>query len=113
MVPVPQRLARSALARYIDSRAGRLTQHAIDETALWLACRPRRTVGAGGNVSWSMGLTRHGVTEIIDRCLRDAGVRRPGQRVHALRHTFATLALSSRAYTLRELQEALGHWPTR
>jgi site-specific recombinase XerD len=56
-----------------------------------------------------MGLTRHGLAEIIGRCLEDAGVRRPGLRVHALRHTFATLALTSRAYTVRELQEALGH----
>lgn len=30
-------------------------------------------------------------------------------KLRALRHTFATLALSSKAYSLRELQEALGH----
>lgn len=103
-------LASSALATYLKSRSERLRHHAIDERALWLACRPRRHVGTHATTAtWSMGLSRTGMADIIDRCLRDAGVRRPGQRVHALRHTFATLALASHAYTLRELQEALGH----
>ncbi|MGH2772618.1 MAG: recombinase XerC, partial [Actinomycetota bacterium] len=47
--------------------------------------------------------------------LRHAGARRPGGRVHVLRHTFATLGLrpdpdtGRPAYNLRQLQAALGH----
>jgi integrase/recombinase XerC len=99
-------LAGSTLGSYLTERAERLRALAVDDDALWLACRP---TDRGGSPSWSMELTRHGVAEIIGRCLSDDGVTRPGLRVHVLRHTFATLALTSRAYTVRELQEALGH----
>lgn len=102
-------LPSSALSTYLESRAERLRHHAIDGRALWLTCRPRRHIGPSKTVTWSTGLSRTGMADIIDRCLREAGVRCPGPRVHALRHTFATLALASRAYTTRELQEELGH----
>lgn len=102
-------LAATSLVTYLDSRTDRLRRHAVTEQALWVATRPRRLPDTGDRPQWTMALSRHGLVEIVDRCLSAAGVRRPGQRVHALRHTFATLALASHAYTLRELQEALGH----
>lgn len=102
-------LSAATLTEYLAKRTDRLRRVAMAEDALWVACRPRSTGTTDGNPTWSMALTRHGVAEVIGRCLEQAGLRRPGLRVHALRHTFATLALTSRAYTLRELQDALGH----
>jgi site-specific recombinase XerD len=102
-------LTGATLEEYLDERTDRLRRLAVKEDALWVAVRPRRTGRAGGNPTWTIALTRHGIAEVISRCLEEAGLRRPGVRVHALRHTFATLALTSRAYTLRELQEAMGH----
>jgi integrase/recombinase XerD len=49
------------------------------------------------------------VVYVVDRVLRMIGARRPGVRVHALRHTFATLGLREGAFSLRQLQVALGH----
>lgn len=46
---------------------------------------------------------------VVDRCLQWLGRRSPGIRVHALRHTFATLGLSSGALNIRQMQELLGH----
>jgi site-specific recombinase XerD len=102
-------LASSTLTAYLSERRGHLRRLAVADSMLWQALRPRRSIDQTGSPAWSMGLTRHGVAEIIGRCLEEADVCRPGLRVHALRHTFASLALTSRAYTVRELQEALGH----
>jgi len=59
--------------------------------------------------------TRAGIAYVVDRVLRQVGARVHGSRVHVLRHTFATLGLrpdpetGMPAYSLRQLQAALGH----
>lgn len=49
------------------------------------------------------------VAYAIDRALRTLGEREPGKLAHALRHTYATLALRDGVMNLRELQTSLGH----
>ena len=53
--------------------------------------------------------SRGAVVYVVDRVLRRLGARRRGVRVHSLRHTFATIGLREGAFTLRQLQVALGH----
>ena len=53
--------------------------------------------------------SRESVAYVVDRLLRQLGVRQAQVRVHALRHTFATLGLKTGTFNLRQLQAALGH----
>lgn len=54
-------------------------------------------------------LTYVAMSKRFKRMMTLGGVTRKGVRVHALRHTFASESLRSRAYNPRELMEQLGH----
>lgn len=106
---LPPRVSE-VLAAWLEERERWLRANAYRSEALFLSSRPRRRPQAGGGgVAWDVGLHGDGVAEVVLGCLARAGIAAPGRRVHVLRHTFATQALSSDAYNLRELQETLGH----
>jgi site-specific recombinase XerD len=101
---------RETIAAYLPTRAARLRAHGHDASTLVVSSRPRPARAAGGPTgTTTMDGSRDAVAYVVDRVLRRLGVRRPGIRVHALRHTFATLGLRDGAFNLRQLQELLGH----
>ncbi|MGH2707513.1 MAG: tyrosine-type recombinase/integrase [Actinomycetota bacterium] len=109
-------LARDVLAGYLPSRQERLARLGLGARSLFVSSRPREAGQAQDGVPvLSVEATRAGIAYVIDRVLRKVGARRRGSRVHVLRHTFATLGLRPDpvtglpAYTLRQLQAALGH----
>ncbi|MGI8427545.1 MAG: tyrosine-type recombinase/integrase [Actinomycetota bacterium] len=109
-------VAQDCLARYLPTRAQRLESLGLQARTLFVSSRARRVgMDAQGQPRMSVEATKSGVAYVIDRILRQAGARRPGSRVHVLRHTFATLGLrpdpatGMPAYNLRQLQAALGH----
>ena len=63
----------------------------------------------GNVVGHTVESSRDTVSYVVDRLLRRLGARQRQIRVHALRHTFATLGLREGAFSLRQLQVALGH----
>lgn len=109
-LPLPS-MAQEALALYFPSRTKRLNKLGLDARTLLVSSRARDL----GNGRRTAEATRAGVAYVVDRILRHVGARRRGSRVHVLRHTFATLGLrpdqdtGQPAYTLRQLQAALGH----
>lgn len=128
-LPLPP-VTQEALALYLPTRSMRLKKFELDASTLFISSRPRptgsrprptgpegRSVGQRNDGSGQMTVeaTRAGIAYVVDRVLRRMGARRPGSRVHVLRHTFATLGLrpdsesGQPAYTLRQLQAALGH----
>lgn len=114
-LPLPQ-VAQQALAAYLPTRTGRLEKYGLDARTLLVSSRPRRIATAkDGSPVMSIEASKAGVAYVVDRVLRRVGARRRGSRVHVLRHTFATLGLrpdpetGQPAYTLRQLQAALGH----
>lgn len=109
-------VAQDAIQRYLPTRAKRLKKLGIEARSLFISTRPRvLAVDSRGNPRLSVEATKAGIAYIVDRILRRVGARRPGSRVHVLRHTFATLGLrpdpatGRPAYNLRQLQAALGH----
>lgn len=104
-----------AIVEYLPSRRAKLEQFCFDadvERHLLIAGRPREqanVVGLDGRPAWRINLTGPGASARISRLLETSGLKRPGVNVHALRSTFATLALRSKAYSVRELQQQLGH----
>jgi site-specific recombinase XerD len=101
---------QEAITDYLPTRRRRLDGLAHDAATLVVTSRPRAVRGpAGPTGKTTMDGSRDSVAYVIDRVLRRLGVRRPGIRVHALRHTFATLGLRDGAFNLRQLQELLGH----
>ncbi|MGH2767997.1 MAG: tyrosine-type recombinase/integrase [Actinomycetota bacterium] len=109
-------VVQEALAAYLPTRSARLARLGLQASTLFISTRPREVaVDRGGAAVESVEATRAGIAYVVDRVLRRVGARRRGSRVHVLRHTFATLGLrpdssSGRpAYTLRQLQAALGH----
>jgi integrase/recombinase XerC len=110
-LPLPP-LAQEAIAAYLPTRAARLMKMEADARTLFVSTRPR---SVGGAPIKSVEATKAGIAYVVDRVLRRVGARRRGSRVHVLRHTFATLGLrpdpetGQPAYTLRQLQAALGH----
>lgn len=114
-LPLPM-ITREALRQYLPARAERLHKMGMQARTLLISTRPRE-VGKDkdGEPVRGVEATRAGVAYVVDRILRRAGARRRGSRVHVLRHTFATLGLRPNpetgqpAYTLRQLQAALGH----
>lgn len=109
-------VAQEAIARYLPTRAKRLKKLGVEARSLFISTRPRVLgVDSRGNPRQSVEATKAGIAYVVDRILRRTGARRPGSRVHVLRHTFATLGLrpdpatGQPAYNLRQLQAALGH----
>lgn len=109
-------VAADAIAAYLPTRAGRLARLGLEARTLFVSTRARQVGRArDGSPIRSVEATRAGIAYVVDRVLRRAGTRRRGSRVHVLRHTFATLGLrpdpatGQPAYTLRQLQAALGH----
>lgn len=114
-VPLPE-VTQNALAVYLPTRAARLRRMSLEAGTLFVSTRPRQVGGGtGGAPVLSVEATGPGIAYVVDRVLRRVGARRRGSRVHVLRHTFATLGLrpdpdtGQPAYTLRQLQVALGH----
>jgi len=99
-----------ALAHYLPTRAARLIDLKLDAQTVVISSRPRPVRNRDGKVTGqTVEASRESVVYVVDRVLRAIGARRPGIRVHALRHTFATLGLREGAFSLRQLQVALGH----
>ncbi|HUR19071.1 MAG TPA: tyrosine-type recombinase/integrase [Acidimicrobiales bacterium] len=99
-----------ALVAYLPTRRSRLGSLGTDALTLVISSRPRPVRdGTGAVIGSTVESSRDTVTYVVDRVLRSLGARRPGVRVHALRHTFATLGLREGALSLRQLQVALGH----
>jgi integrase/recombinase XerC len=101
---------QDAITLYLPTRRRHLDAHDHDAATLIVSSRPRAVRGPSGPTGrTTMDGSRDAVAYVVDRVLRRLGVRRPGIRVHALRHTFATLGLRDGAFNLRQLQELLGH----
>ncbi|HVE95139.1 MAG TPA: tyrosine-type recombinase/integrase [Acidimicrobiales bacterium] len=99
-----------ALAAYLPTRSARLAHLGLDAATVVISSRPRPVRDRTGRERGrTVEASRESVIYVVDRVLRSIGARRPGIRVHALRHTFATLGLREGAFSLRQLQVALGH----
>lgn len=114
-LPLPA-VTQAALVGYFPTRKARLAKMSLDARTLFVSSRPRKAgIDSNGNDVFTVEATRAGIAYVVDRVLRRVGARRRGSRVHVLRHTFATLGLrpdpssGQPAYTIRQLQAALGH----
>ena len=103
-------VVQEALGAYLPTRDARLTALGLEAATVVVSSRPRPVRNRRGEVvGASVEASRDAVIYVVDRVLRHLGARRDGVRVHALRHTFATLGLREGAFSLRQLQVALGH----
>ena len=103
-------VVQEALAAYLPTRRARLEAMDLDAATVVVSSRARPVRNRSGAVVGStVEASRDSVVYVVDRVLRRLGARREGVRVHALRHTFATLGLREGAFSLRQLQVALGH----
>lgn len=99
-----------ALAAYLPTRDQRLAELGMEARTVVISSRPRPVKNRRGEVLGStVESSRDTVAYVVDRLLRRVGARQAQIRVHALRHTFATLGLREGAFSLRQLQVALGH----
>lgn len=99
-----------ALVAYLPTRAARLAGLGLEAATVVVSSRARPIRARSGEVvGATVEASRDTVIYVVDRVLRHLGARRDGVRVHALRHTFATLGLREGAFSLRQLQVALGH----
>lgn len=103
-------VVQEALAAYLPTREARLAKLGLDARTLIVSSRPRAIRDRRGEVvAQTVESSRESVAYVVDRLLRHLGARQAQIRVHALRHTFATLGLREGAFSLRQLQVALGH----
>ena len=103
-------LVQDALVAYLPTRAARLATMGLEAATVVVSSRARPIRDrSGAAVGSTVEASRDTVIYAVDRVLRQVGARRDGVRVHALRHTFATLGLREGAFSLRQLQVALGH----
>jgi integrase/recombinase XerC len=103
-------VVQEALVSYLPTRAERLDALHLEARTLVISSRPRPVKNRAGEVvGQTVESSRESVAYVVDRLLRRVGGRQAGIRVHALRHTFATLGLREGAFSLRQLQVALGH----
>ncbi|HET7476579.1 MAG TPA: tyrosine-type recombinase/integrase [Dermatophilaceae bacterium] len=103
-------VVQEALAAYLPTRQARLHDLGLEAATVVVSSRPRPVRDRRGRVvGTTVEASRDSVIYVVDRVLRQLGARRAGVRVHALRHTFATLGLREGAFSLRQLQVALGH----
>jgi site-specific recombinase XerD len=103
-------VVQDALRVYLPTREARLERLGLDARTLIISSRPRVVTNrAGQAVGTTVEGSRDAVSYVVDRLLRRLGVRQTQVRVHALRHTFATLGLRAGTFNLRQLQAALGH----
>jgi site-specific recombinase XerD len=103
-------VVQDSLRAYLPTRAARLERLGLDARTVIVSSRARPVTNrAGAVVGTTVESSRDAVAYVVDRLLRRLGVRQTQVRVHALRHTFATLGLKTGAFNLRQLQAALGH----
>jgi integrase/recombinase XerC len=103
-------VVQDALRIYLPTRADRLERLGLDARTLVISSRARPVTNRAGEVvGTTVEGSRDSVSYVVDRLLRRLGVRQTQVRVHALRHTFATLGLKAGTFNLRQLQAALGH----
>lgn len=103
-------VVEEALAAYLPTRSSRLAKLGLEARTVIVSSRARPVRDRGGDVvAQTVESSRESVAYVVDRLLRHLGVRQSQIRVHALRHTFATLGLREGAFSLRQLQVALGH----
>jgi integrase/recombinase XerC len=103
-------VVREALEAYLPTRTERLADLRLEAKTVIVSSRPRPVKGRNGEVvGQTVESSRESVAYVVDRLLRRVGARQAQIRVHALRHTFATLGLREGAFSLRQLQVALGH----
>ena len=105
-----------AIEAYLPARTRMLERWAdpavIDEPWLLLARGPyplRGVTAIDGHPARTLRLTAYGVGRRVGELMVDAGLREEGRAYHALRHTYATIAMRSGSHNLRELQMSLGH----
>jgi site-specific recombinase XerD len=99
-----------ALAAYLPTREQRLQSLQLDASTVIVSSRARPVRNRAGEVTGrTVESSRETVAYVVDRLLRRLGARQAQIRVHALRHTFATLGLREGTFSLRQLQVALGH----
>lgn len=103
-------LVAEALGDYLPTRAAALARLDLDAETVLISTRPRPVRDrAERTVGHTVDNPVRAVSYAVDRILRQAGAKRQGVRVHALRHTFASVGLHEGILNLRELQAALGH----
>jgi site-specific recombinase XerD len=103
-------VVQDALALYLPTRAALLDRLQMTAHTVIISSRPRPVKNRRGEVvGATVESSRESVAYVVDRLLRRLGVRQAQVRVHALRHTFATLGLKTGTFNLRQLQSALGH----
>lgn len=102
-IPTPSAF-KMALKDYLVTRETKLTKVDLETKSLFLS----RNVYVTKNGK-QINATHDGLGQVFERLLEKAGLKKPGLRAHMARHSFAAIALSSRAFDLEELRMTLGH----
>lgn len=102
-VPIPATV-REALRAYLPTREKRMSRFGAETEYLFISRSPYVSNGEK-----EIRATHDGLGQVFERLLEKAGLKRPGLRAHMARHSFAAIALSSRAFDLEELRTTLGH----
>lgn len=98
------RTAQVALEAYLPVRSALLSRHGAASSALFLSGRPRTDPQGTAHLE----ATPAAVSRSMERLLRQCKVTPSGASTHALRASFASLALASGSYTVGEVSHALG-----